>query len=84
MYENKKKTLYYNLKIDYYIITIIMKTKVFISRPDEGWSELEIPQEYRKLSYEKMVSRIHVYLKKYPYKGLLITENPSPFRMKKT
>ena len=43
MYENKKKALYYNLKIDYYIITIIMKTKVFISRPDEGWSELEIP-----------------------------------------
>lgn len=60
-----------------------MKTKVYISRPDKGWSEIEIPQEFKKFSYEKLVSRIHIYLKQFPYKGLLITENPSPFRMMK-
>ncbi len=60
-----------------------MKTKVFISQPDKGWSELDVPQEYKKFCYEKMVSQIHVYLKQYPYKGLLITENPSPFRVRR-
>ncbi len=60
-----------------------MKTKVFISRPDEGWVEVEVPHKYRKLSYEKLVSQIHVYLKQYSYKGVLITENPMPFRMRK-
>ena len=60
-----------------------MKTKIFISRPDEGWSEVDLPAEYRKLSYEKLVNRIHVFLKQHPHKGVLITENPSPFFVKK-
>jgi len=60
-----------------------MKTKIFISRPDEGWSEIDIPTEYRKLSYEKLVNRMHIFLKQYPHKGVLITENPSPFQVRK-
>ena len=57
-----------------------MKTKVFISKANQGWSELEVPEEFKKLSYEKMVGCVYAYLKQYPYKGLLITQNPSPFR----
>ena len=57
-----------------------MKTKVFISKTNQGWSELEVPEEFKKLSYEKLVGSVYTYLKQYPYKGLLITQNPSPFQ----
>lgn len=57
-----------------------MKTKVFISKANQGWSELEVPEEFKKLSYEKLVGSVYAYLKQFPYKGLLITQNPSPFR----
>jgi hypothetical protein len=60
-----------------------MKTKIFISRPDEGWEEIDLPSEYKKLSYEKLVSRIHIFLKQHPYKGVLITKNPAPFLVRK-
>jgi hypothetical protein len=58
-----------------------MKTRVFISRPNEGWSEIEIPEEFRKYPYDKLVRRIHFLLKDVYYKGLLITQNPLPFSM---
>jgi len=60
-----------------------MKIKVFISRPEQGWSEIQIPELYHNLSYEKLVSRIHIYLKNYSYKGVLITENPAPALVRK-
>lgn len=56
-----------------------MKTKIFISKQDEGWSELSIPDEFKKYSYEKLVKFTHRLLQRSKYKGLLITENPSPF-----
>jgi len=56
-----------------------MKAKVFISKPNEGWSELSVPKEFEKYSYEKLVKFTHRILQRNKYKGLLITENPSPF-----
>jgi hypothetical protein len=56
-----------------------MKTQVFISKQNEGWSQLDIPGEFEKLSYDKFVNRIHTFLKRNAYKGLLITQNPEPF-----
>ncbi len=57
-----------------------MKTKVYISRPDKGWSEVVIPEEFQHFSYERMVNQVHTFLHRKGYKGLLITENPCPFR----
>lgn len=56
-----------------------MKVKVFVSKPNEGWCEFSIPEAYQHYSYDKLVKRIHLLLKRQLYKGLLITENPSPF-----
>ena len=55
-----------------------MKTKVFISRPKEGWSELTIPEEFQQYSYNQMVKKVYKILDVNSYKGLLITENPTP------
>ena len=60
-----------------------MKTHVYISRPEEGWSKLAIPEEFQQLNYEKLVNRIHAFLHNANYKGLLITQNPSPFQTEK-
>jgi hypothetical protein len=56
-----------------------MKARVFISKPDEGWSELGIPEEFSRYSYDKLVSEVHKLLQHTVYKGLLITENPMPY-----
>ena len=56
-----------------------MKAQVYISRQDKGWSKFEIPAEFQKLSYEKLVNRIHTLIERGHYKGLLITQNPAPF-----
>jgi len=56
-----------------------MKVKIFVSRPNEGWSEIDIPESYQRYSYERVVKQIHCLLERHRYKGLLITENPSPF-----
>jgi hypothetical protein len=55
-----------------------METKVFISKSNEGWSEIAIPKEFQHYSYEKMVKKVYKILGVNAYKGLLITENPSP------
>lgn len=57
-----------------------MKTKIFVSKPNEGWSELTIPEDYRHYSYEKLVKYMHRLIQRPMYKGLLITENPAPFQ----
>jgi hypothetical protein len=56
-----------------------MKTKIFVSRLDEGWSEVEIPKEFQQYPYDKLVRNAHKLLGNKSYKGLLITQNPSPF-----
>lgn len=60
-----------------------MKTKVYISRPEKGWTEVDIPEEFQQFNYEKLVNQIHAFLRKKSYKGLLITENPCPFRQER-
>jgi len=56
-----------------------MKTRVFISNPGEGWSEIEIPESFHKYPYDLFVSNVHKLVHHTVYKGLLITENPMPF-----
>jgi hypothetical protein len=55
-----------------------MKTKVFISKTNEGWSEVTIPEEFQHYTYDKIVKKVYKILKSDSYKGLLITENPMP------
>ncbi len=56
-----------------------MKTKIFISKVNEGWSEVDIPEKFQHFAYDKLVLVAHTFIKKRSYKGLLITQNPSPF-----
>jgi hypothetical protein len=56
-----------------------MKTKIFVSTIHNGWEELEIPDFYKRYSYEALISVIHKFIDRKAYKGLLITENPNPF-----
>jgi len=56
-----------------------MKTKVYISRSNEGWTELYIPKEFQHYSYDKLINKVYQLLKPHSYKGILITENPLPF-----
>ncbi|MBN1599829.1 MAG: hypothetical protein JW894_16155 [Bacteroidales bacterium] len=60
----------------------VCKIKVFVSKQNEGWSELNIPKEFRYFSYDKMVRNIHKIVERNDYKGLLITQNPEPFEEK--
>jgi hypothetical protein len=56
-----------------------MKTKIFVSRRNEGWSEVEIPEEFQQYPYDKLVKNVHKLVEEKPFKGLLITQNPFPF-----
>jgi len=55
-----------------------MKTKIFISKSNEGWSEIAIPEEFHHYTYDKMVKKVYKILQPNTYKGFLITENPMP------
>lgn len=54
-------------------------TRIFVSKPNEGWKEFEIPEHYKPYSYDDIVGIVHTFLDSKNYKGLLITENPNPF-----
>jgi hypothetical protein len=56
-----------------------MKTRIFVSRRNEGWTEVEIPEEFQQYPYDKLVRNAHRFLGDKAYRGLLITQNPSPF-----
>jgi hypothetical protein len=56
-----------------------MTTKIFISRVNEGWTEVEVPKEFQHYPYERLVLVAHKMLGEKSYKGLLITQNPAPF-----
>lgn len=60
-----------------------MKAKVFISRSNEGWREISIPEEFHRYSYDKLVNKVYRLLQPHAYKGILITENPLPFAGKR-
>jgi hypothetical protein len=55
-----------------------MKAKVFISKQNEGWSEITIPEEFQHYPYDRLVKKIYQVIKPDTYKGFLITENPEP------
>lgn len=57
-----------------------MKTRVYVSETNGGWTEVILPREFQQFNYDKLVNRIYSFLNRKNYKGLLITENPSPFR----
>jgi len=56
-----------------------MKTRVYISETNAGWTEVSLPGEFQQFSYDTLVNRVHSLLNRENYKGLLITENPRPF-----
>jgi len=60
-----------------------MKAKVFISRSNEGWREISIPEEFQNYSYDKLVNKVYNLIKPCTYKGILITQNPLPFSNKR-
>lgn len=58
---------------------ITMRTKIYISRPDMGWTEVDVPEKYRYYSYEALIKVVHQFVDVESCKGILITENPNPF-----
>jgi hypothetical protein len=56
-----------------------MKTKVFISKSNEGWREISIPEEFQHYNYDKLVNKVYKLMRTHSFKGILITENPLPF-----
>lgn len=69
--------LHYNHINDYNII--MMKVKIFVSKPEGGWNEIEIPENYKNYSYQALVCVAHRFVKGCAYRSMLITENPEPF-----
>jgi hypothetical protein len=55
-----------------------METKIFISKANEGWKEVAIPDNFRRYSYDALISVLHKFIDLSAYKGVLITENPDP------
>jgi hypothetical protein len=56
-----------------------MNPKIFISKANRGWQELEIPEHYRRYSHDALVRVVHRIIDRKDCKGLLISENPHPF-----
>jgi hypothetical protein len=56
-----------------------MNPKIFISKSDTGWQEVEIPEKFRRYSHDALVRVVHKFIDRNSCKGLLITENPNPF-----
>jgi hypothetical protein len=54
----------------------MMNIRIFISKPDTGWEEIEIPEFFRRYSHDALIKVAHKFLGNYTYKGILITENP--------
>jgi hypothetical protein len=61
-----------------------MNTRIYISDSCKGWEEVKIPEEYRRYSHEALVKVVHRFIDRNTCKGLLITENPDPFRKEKS
>ena len=56
-----------------------MKTKIYISQKNEGWKEVVIPQNFKRYSYDALISVMHKFIDLSQYKGFLVTENPEPW-----
>ena len=56
-----------------------METKIYISRKNEGWKEVRIPDNFRRYSHDALISVMHMFIDLSHHKGILVTENPSPW-----
>lgn len=56
-------------------------TKIFISKPNEGWKEVTIPENFKRYSYNALISVLHKFMDLSDYKGILVTQNPDPWEM---
>ena len=50
--------------------------KIFISKLNEGWREIAIPDNFKRYSHDALVTVLHQFMDTSKYKGILITENP--------
>lgn len=55
-----------------------MKTRIFISKANRGWEEVQVPERFNRYSYDALISIMHQFIDINQYKGVLITENPNP------
>lgn len=55
-----------------------MNTRIYISKKDEGWKEVSIPENFRRYSYDALISVMHRFIDLSKHKGVLVTENPKP------
>jgi len=58
-----------------------MKTRIYISKWNKGWEEIEIPPDFNRYSHDALISVVHRFLNVSKCKGILITENPCPFKL---
>jgi hypothetical protein len=56
-----------------------VKTKIFLSKPNEGWKEVNVPDNFRHYSYDALISVMHRFIDLSQYKGILVTQNPDPW-----
>ncbi|MBN2347295.1 MAG: hypothetical protein JXJ22_00575 [Bacteroidales bacterium] len=57
-----------------------MKTnRIFFSKHGEGWFEYEVPSALKNSSAEVLGNWAYQLIRKYNFKGFLISENPMPF-----
>ena len=53
-----------------------METKVYVSEQNEGWKEIQVPDKFKRYSYDALISVLHNFLDLSRFKGILVTENP--------
>lgn len=53
-------------------------TRIYISKQSEGWKEIEIPENFKRYSYDALIGIMHRFINLSDNKGILITENPKP------
>jgi hypothetical protein len=59
------------------------KNKLFFSKPGLGWFEFDVPEELKSSTMEKLGNWAVSTARKHQFKGILITENPCPYPVKK-
>jgi hypothetical protein len=56
-----------------------MKKHIFISKPGQGWSKLNVPAGLSNSTCEELCNWAHSIVKKNNYKGFLISDNATPY-----
>jgi len=60
-----------------------MEKHVFISKAGKGWFKLEIPCKLVNSSFEELCNWTFSMVKRYNYKGFLISDNSHPYPIRK-